>query len=442
MTNGKAMVSNGKLYYFLTNDADGVIDYSVYAYNGSKWKKAGKLPKALFADAEGWTIEVIGDMILISYDGTEKIFTATGIDSKGIIFAGKSFDGPGDTFRFNTKTNKVQPLKYSLWETISDRKVDGVAAGKKFYVEYEKESTGKAIGKSFPIKSGYVELARTVTGEGTGTVMGGGSYVKGDKSEITIKADKGCYIYSISSSGLSPNLNKKYGRSTKASRKTVSTAFKATKDATLDVYFGKVSTKVIVPEKTITKKVGKRKVTGQTDGTISGVKWTSSNPKYARVNKDGTITFRRAGVGKTVTLTATSVEVPRIKAKCKVKIVSREKTKFIWNGKKFTSKKKVMVDKPLSKSKKPKNFKVKNKSGNAALSWKKVKNVSGYIVFRKTGKGRYVQIARLSAKKKSYTDRTVKKGKKYSYIVVSYKKVKGSKSIRISPVSKVGKFSK
>ena len=38
-------------------------------------------------------------------------------------------------------------------------------------------------------------------------------------------------------------------------------------------------------------------------------------------------------------------------------------------------------------------------------------------------------------------NRNLKKGKKYQYLVVSFKKVKGSKAIRISPASSVKKFS-
>ena len=104
------------------------------------------------------------------------------------------------------------------------------------------------------------------------------------------------------------------------------------------------------------------------------------------------------------------------------------------------SRAKVLVDDPLKKAKTPKKLKVKAKSGKAVLSWKKSKKVSGYIVFRSTGKGRFTQIARVSPKKKSYIDKTVKKGKKYRYLVVSYNKVKGSKAVRISPVSAVKRF--
>ena len=86
------------------------------------------------------------------------------------------------------------------------------------------------------------------------------------------------------------------------------------------------------------------------------------------------------------------------------------------------------------------NFKVTKKSGNAVLKWKKVSGVSGYIVFRKTGSGRFTQIAKLSPSKTTYTNKSVKKGKKYQYIVVSYKTVSGSKAVRISPATRAKKF--
>ena len=430
-TNGKAISSNGKLFYMFSNDADGYIDYSIYAYDGKTWEKVGELPKALSADAAGATISVVGDVIYLYFDFSDKILCATGIDEKGIIFAGKSFDGPGDTFRFNTKTNKVEPLEYSLWETISDRPVDGTAVGSKLFAEYTKESTYEVIGKSFPIKTGYVKLDKIVSGKGSGMVSGGGYYAKGDKTEVRIRADKGSYIYSIHTSGMAKDMNKDFGKQTADGKKTYTLTFDAQKDADIDVEFGRISTKVIMPSAKITKMVGKRKINAHTDGTTSGVTWKSGNTKYATVNKDGTITFKKAGVGKTVKLTATSIEDPKLKASCEVKIVSRQLKKFTWNGKKLTSKTKVLVDSPLSKAKTPKSFKVTRSGAKATLKWKKVSKVSGYIVFRKTGNGRFVQVAKLGAGKTSYTDKKAKKGNKY--LVVSY--TKSGKAIRISPAT-------
>ena len=124
----------------------------------------------------------------------------------------------------------------------------------------------------------------------------------------------------------------------------------------------------------------------------------------------------------------------------KTTVVNDEKTKFTWSGKKLTSKIKVMTRKPLSKTKMPKQFRIKKQKGKALLKWKKVKGINGYLIFRKTGKGRFLQIKKLSSRKIKYIDKTVKKGRKYQYIIVSYKKVKGSKAVRISPATKAKKF--
>ncbi len=434
-TNGKAVVSNGKLYYLFTNDDEGVIDYGVYAFDGESWTKAGEIPKALFSDAEEPVIRVIGDMIEILFDDRETLLCGVDTDSEGIIFAGKSFDGPGDTFRFNTTTNKVEPLEYTLWGTVSDRAVDGTAFGSKFFVEYSDDLSGDAVGKSFPIKSAYVKLNRSVEGEGSGLVTAGGYYTKGDKTQVLIRPDEGSYIYSVHSKGLNKDINKDFGKKTSESVKAITTTYDAAKNASLEVYFGLVSTKVMIPKAPATKQVGTSTIKAHTDGTISDVKWKSSNTKYASVNKDGSITFKKAGVGKTVTLTAYSAEKSSVKKSIKVKIVSREKTKFTWNSKKLTSKVKVQIDAPLPKAKTPKSFKVTKKSGNAVLKWKIVSGVSGYIVFRKTGSGRFTQVAKLGPSKTTYTNKSVKKGKKYQYIVVSYKTVSGSKAVRISPAT-------
>ena len=435
VTNGKALTSNKKLYYLFTNDEEGEIDYSVYAFDGESWTKAGEIPKALFSDVKDPIIQFIGDVITITFDDTKTLLCGIDVDSKGIVFAGKSFDGPGDTFRFNTTTNKVEPLEYTLWGTVSDRATDGTAFGSKFFVEYSDDLSGDAVGKSFPIKSAYVKLNRSVEGEGSGLVTAGGYYTKGDKTDVIIRPDEGSYIYSVHSKGLNKDINKDFGKKTSESVKEIRTTYDALKNASLEVNFGLVSTKVIIPKAPATKQVGTSTIKAHTDGTISDVKWKSSNTKYASVNKDGSITFKKAGVGKTVTLTAYSAEKSSVKKSIKVKIVSREKTKFTWNSKKLSSKVKVQIDAPLPKAKTPKSFKVTKKSGKAVLKWNKVSGVSGYIVFRKTGSGRFIQVAKLGPSKTAYTNKSVKKGKKYQYIVVSYKTVSGSKAVRISPAT-------
>ena len=63
-------------------------------------------------------------------------------------------------------------------------------------------------------------------------------------------------------------------------------------------------------------------------------------------------------------------------------------------------------------------------------------------MLRKTGKGRFVQVAKVAQSKSTWTDKKAKKGKKYKYVVVSYSTVKDSKAIRISPATAAKKFKK
>lgn len=105
--------------------------------------------------------------------------------------------------------------------------------------------------------------------------------------------------------------------------------------------------------------------------------------------------------------------------------IGKVKCKFGKNG--------AMTSPKVSK---PKSFKVKAKSKKKnVVSWKTVKNASGYIVYRSTSKnGTYKTVKTIKKQKtKSYTDKSVKSKKKYYYKVCAYKtiggiKVKGTKT--------------
>lgn len=68
----------------------------------------------------------------------------------------------------------------------------------------------------------------------------------------------------------------------------------------------------------------------------------------------------------------------------------------------------------------PKSVKAKKSGKSMKLSWKKVANANGYIVYRSTSPDKgFKKIATLiGAKKVSYTDKTVKSGKTYYYKIV------------------------
>ena len=61
--------------------------------------------------------------------------------------------------------------------------------------------------------------------------------------------------------------------------------------------------------------------------------------------------------------------------------------------------------------------------GKVKISFKKVKGATGYVICRATNKtGTYKKITTLKAKKNSYIDKKVKKGKKYFYKVIAINK--------------------
>ena len=69
----------------------------------------------------------------------------------------------------------------------------------------------------------------------------------------------------------------------------------------------------------------------------------------------------------------------------------------------------------------PKPSSVKSTKSGVTFKWKKVSGVKGYYVYRKTGSGSYKKIATVKGYKKvSYTDKTAKKGKTYTYMVKAY----------------------
>ncbi len=87
--------------------------------------------------------------------------------------------------------------------------------------------------------------------------------------------------------------------------------------------------------------------------------------------------------------------------------------------------KKVTVSSAVSK-----NVKLKKLSSKKVkISWRKVSNCTGYVIYRSTKKSSgYKKIKTISSYKTvSYTDKTVKKGKTYYYKIKTYKKVGSGK---------------
>lgn len=131
------------------------------------------------------------------------------------------------------------------------------------------------------------------------------------------------------------------------------------------------------------------------DATNKNVVWSSSNKKYATVNAKGVVTTKKAGAGKTVTITAEAQDGSGIKATYKITIMKHvvksvkisAKTKQVKAGRKLTLKAVV---------------KTTGKKVNKTLKWSSSNtkyatvNAKGVVTAKKAGKGKTVKITAMA----------------------------------------------
>lgn len=124
------------------------------------------------------------------------------------------------------------------------------------------------------------------------------------------------------------------------------------------------------------------------------VEWKTSNSKYATVNQSGVVSTKKAGAGKTVTVTATAKDGSGIKASYRLSIL-KDSVKSI----KLKAKKTVKAGKSL---KVKATVKTTGKKVNKKLKWtssnEKYATVSskGVVKAKKAGKGKTVRITAAS----------------------------------------------
>ena len=120
------------------------------------------------------------------------------------------------------------------------------------------------------------------------------------------------------------------------------------------------------------------------------VKWKSSNTKYASVNQSGKVTMKKAGAGKSVTITATAVDGSGRKASYRFHIMKGSVRKIV-----LQSEKSVKVGKKIKITAK---VKTTGKKANKKLKWTssntKYASVSqkGVVKAKKAGRGKKVKI--------------------------------------------------
>lgn len=88
--------------------------------------------------------------------------------------------------------------------------------------------------------------------------------------------------------------------------------------------FTTLATKVTLNKTSATLKYGKtltlKAKVSPSDTSNAKVTWKSSNTKYATVNSKGVVKVKKAGIGHTVKITATTTDGSKKKAVCKIKL--------------------------------------------------------------------------------------------------------------------------
>ena len=209
LAGGTALAQNGRIYYTLGYDSSAVTSKKVYCFDGSEWTGMNSdLPEFVRSYGDNCSASI-------------------GIAADGIVFAGLSTDGGGDTFKYLTAdgldaSERIVPLNYTLTGAPIEYMGMGTVFGSKqqfLYEVFDEEQFDYICYVSeIPAKSqGYSVITYSKSGLGSGKAQGIGTYIKGDKAKITITPTKTSFIKEIKVDG-----TKVSGKSTKAKTITVS----------------------------------------------------------------------------------------------------------------------------------------------------------------------------------------------------------------------------
>ena len=148
------------------------------------------------------------------------------------------------------------------------------------------------------------------------------------------------------------------------------------------------------------------------NATIKTVLWSSSDEAVARVNADGVIEGVSAG---NAIIKVVSAKNDKVYTEIKV-TVSANGNVPITPG---------PTTSPAKKPSTPKLSKITVTYNAITVNWNAVSDADGYQIYRKTNSGKWETVKNTAAR--SYKDKNVKAGYKYSYTVKAYKKINGKK---------------
>ena len=129
------------------------------------------------------------------------------------------------------------------------------------------------------------------------------------------------------------------------------------------------------------------------DASNKNVTWTTSNKKYATVDKNGVVKFNKKAAGKTVTITAYATDGSGKKATFKIKIMKGTVKKIKITGKKTVKAGKTLSLKAKVTASKGANKKLKWTSSNTKYA---TVSGSGKVKALKAGKKKSVKITAMA----------------------------------------------
>lgn len=334
---GQALQCGSKLIYAMGADQNtseydvgmtGFKPPAILQFDGKAWRKMNDFQiqcssgTTLFAGAVSHAYVELGNRKYYVCEGNLNL-----IDG-GVLLTGVCFDGLGDTVVYDAAKDILKASKYNFITRPDDQWMETAVVGSKLYgIGYDGDSA-----KMYEVKdksqwqSGLVKASCKVSRK-AGTVSGVNvSVLPGTPVTLKAKAAKGHYFKSLTAVKAVNGKNKVVKARKNSTPKTSSAmTVTLTKDITVKASFGNFVTKIVLNRSRAKVTAGKsielkaKKILPK-NADSKTVKWKSSNKKYAVVSSKGVVRTKKAGKGKTVTITCMAKDGSGTKATCKIKI--------------------------------------------------------------------------------------------------------------------------
>lgn len=261
---------------------------------GKKWQTSKATMEPYFA----------GDKITRSGNTYYWYTGSVSICAEGVLYTGTTAKKLGDTFTYSPSKDRFRGTKYNYSKELDIfMHFAGIAVGSTLY-GFDDDTAYKA-----GINSGLVKVRSAKYKHGR-IINANKSYMPGSKVKLTAKPNKGYAVKSFTVSG----------KKVKGNTGTI----RITRNHTAKATFVKGVSKIKLNKTKVSLKAGK---TFQIKAKVypeklknKKVTYKSSNEKYATVSSKGLVKAKRAGKGRTVTITVKAADGSGVTAKCKVRI--------------------------------------------------------------------------------------------------------------------------